>query len=655
MKESETSPARLILISAVVAALLLFLARRPAVQAQVYRAVHLPTDWSQRHAIFSAPESVIQMWRVQSEPRYWHQRLRQNAPATRAAADREVRERDAHDDRDDDRDQHDRDRSTSKLHRDWSMSLGIGGTVGDEMYPAKFTFDVNATPSCTNDFVVFNTSLIGVAGVRSSVVAFNKLYSTQGGNCLGNAANGTGPQIMFSYNTNIDTSGIGLTTGTVTTSPVLTLDGSKVVYVESGALNGAILRILKWDTDDVATANPDQILAGGSSWSACTPPNSCLIGLAFSGNPQDTESSPFYVYGSDTLYVGDNSGKLHKFTGVFNGTPAEITTAPWPITLGVAALTSPVYDGVSGNIFVGDATGHVYYVKDLGSTSGVCSSGSNSGVVPCVGTTNGLAGGPTSIAMGGRIDDAPIVDSTTGRVFFFNGTVPNGAFCAGLGTNDAIVQTDTALANQVKVCINNGGGAVNTDMKSGAFDNAYLMSAAGSKTGKMYFCARGSSDTDLPALFRIGFNSVGVMSSAADAGSLASLTDSTGEECSPVTEIYNAASSTDWIFFSVGKSATLGGCAAAHIGCLMSINLTALGATWPPVAITNGFPLPASSTVPGNAGASGIIVDNVADTTTFPQASSIYFSFLSNSVAGRTCNGAIGVGCAVKLTQSALN
>jgi len=85
---------------------------------------------------------------------------------------------------------------------------------------------------------------------------------------------------MFSYNTNIDTSGIGLTTGTVTTSPVLTLDGSKVVYVESGILNGAILRILKWDTDDVATANPDQILAGGSSWSACTPPNSCLISFS---------------------------------------------------------------------------------------------------------------------------------------------------------------------------------------------------------------------------------------------------------------------------------------------------------------------------------------------------------------------------------------
>src|ERR1700739_4981203 len=43
----------------------------------------------------------------------------------------------------------------------WRESLLGGGTVGIGQYPAKFTFDVTAAPSCANDFVVFNTSLAG--------------------------------------------------------------------------------------------------------------------------------------------------------------------------------------------------------------------------------------------------------------------------------------------------------------------------------------------------------------------------------------------------------------------------------------------------------------------------------------------------------------
>jgi len=51
---------------------------------------------------------------------------------------------------------------------------------------------------------------------------------------------------------------------------------------------------------------------------------------------------------------------------------------------------------------------------------------------------------------------------------------------------------------------------------------------------------------------------------------------------------------------------------------------------------------------------SGIVVDNVADTAAYPQASSVYFTFVKNSVSAAQCNGATGVGCAVKLTQSGL-
>jgi hypothetical protein len=137
------------------------------------------------------------------------------------------------------------------------------------------------------------------------------------------------------------------------------------------------------------------------------------------------------------------------------------------------------------------------------------------------------------------------------------------------------------------------------------------------------------------------------------------LTTNNNEECSPVTEVFNTASSTDWLFFSVGQNAnqTAVGCSNTDgiTGCLMSLAVTP-AMTWPPTAVNHAYPLPEAPA--GGAGVtaatSGIVIDNVANTTTYAQASSLYFSFLGNGVVGAACNGTAGVGCAVKLTQSGL-
>ena len=109
-----------------------------------------------------------------------------------------------------------------------------------------------------------------------------------------------------------------------------------------------------------------------NSGAGCTAP--CYYTIALSGNPNDTNSSPFYTYTStvsDTIFVGDDSGKLHAFTPVFNGAPTEVTTTGtrasgfqnWPATASSGTnpkLTSPVYDGgSSGLVFVEDATGYL--------------------------------------------------------------------------------------------------------------------------------------------------------------------------------------------------------------------------------------------------------------------------------------------------------
>ncbi len=117
----------------------------------------------------------------------------------------------------------------------------------------------------------------------------------------------------------------------------------------------------------------------------------------------DTYSSPFYDYntaGGDILWVGDNSGKLEEFTGVFNGAVA-ISGGSWPANLGTAALSSPVLDTVSGYIFVGDMGGTLYSV--------------GSGTA---GTTAASVHGTTGV-IADAFADAPLIDSNTGRVFAF--------------------------------------------------------------------------------------------------------------------------------------------------------------------------------------------------------------------------------------------
>src|SRR5208283_5153745 len=121
-----------------------------------------------------------------------------------------------------------------------------------------------------------------------------------------------------------------------------------------------------------------------SQYRACSGP--CMYAITFNGSPSDSISAPFYDYNSDTIYVGDNAGRLHKFTGVFNGTPAEVTSSPWPVTVASSTiscgsgtnacltLSSPVYDSTSGKIFVGNGITVNFIVFTGGALSAVTAS-----------------------------------------------------------------------------------------------------------------------------------------------------------------------------------------------------------------------------------------------------------------------------------------
>jgi hypothetical protein len=648
----------------------LFLGARSSAQGPGNNPSHLPTDWSHRHMVFSPPTSFWQALELQNEPRYWHQWTRRNEWALRSAnVHFEKNDRDRDGDRDHDR--HDRDHdgddapasANDSLRRDWAMSLGANGTVGAGQFPAKFSFDVNATPSCTADYVAFTTSLAGSATVPS-IVAFDNLYATQGS--IGGFCNVNGPSVKWAYNTNpaLDT------TGTTLTSPVLSSDGTKIAFVESrtNANGGSILHILKWKPGAgvtvqgtiAAPATPDTLMAAGQAWNTtnCPAANSCVVNMIFNGAQPDTASAPYYNYVTDELYVGDNNGVLHKFTGVFLGTPTEVGAAGnWPITVNTGAiLTGAVFDGTSKNIFVGDSTGHLSFVKEVGSATGACGAGSP----PCL--------GGVSQALTGSIADAPYVDRSTGRVLVFDGTETSAMSVSGTANNGSIFQFDTALTAGSKVFVRIGGNAAiaTAIVHGGAFDDAYFTLGPGS--GHLYTCGKDPGFNNRPAIYQFSFTGpspgpAGVLVTTGIPLPLKNLTTTfslIGDACSPVTEIKNGA--TDRIFFGFATNAnppaggTATGCTAGQ-GCVASINVSSFvvggAGTWPPTATTAGIAAPfiLTGAQTGSGGTSGIVVDNVGAGV---QESSIYYTFQTNSTAAVTCNATTGVGCAVKVTQSAL-
>jgi hypothetical protein len=625
---------KLVLAAAVVALVAFVLVRAAGAQGPGAR-ISMISDWSHRHVVFSQPASWVTAWKLQGEPRYWQQILRRNGRG-RVPAEPELERRrfgfsgfDWHPPQ-----------REEPLERDWGESLGAGGTTGAPLngvnwypvFPAKYSFNVTAAPSCGNDFVVFPTNLAGVTGGQASVIGYNNLYAGAGAPLCG-AVN---PSIYWSYNTNFNAAGAA-TTGTVATSPVISLDGSKLAFVETrtNANGGSILHLLKWHATDGGAIGTAAAPKTATVWTAdgaaghCPTTGACMISLAFNGAQSDTGSSPFYDYLRDALYVGDDNGVLHKFINIFGvsgTTPSEVVTGNWPITVDTGTiLTSPTVDSVSGNIFLADSGGKLSYVRETFSTAGTCAAGA----VPCLGSTTIVPAAAHVIA------DAPIVDPVTEKVFVFFGNDGGGSA--------SVIQSDITLAASIRASLGTGTGH---HLHSGAFDNTYLSGTG--NAGHLYMC--GSSASSTPTIQRIGFNNTattfanktGTMNAAVDA---ATLTVASGSaECAPVTEFFNAnapAASQDLIFFGVQNLGSGAACGGA--GCVLSINVTGTPAT-----------LAILSSIEEVNGPSGIIVDNNG---TGSQASSLYFSRQGNSTAGVPCgSGAlVGVGCAIKVTQSGLN
>jgi hypothetical protein len=581
----------------------------------------LPDDWSHHHLIFSNPGSFadavnqgsFERWsKVVTDPRFIFQQENQGAGWPTGIDGGPWHRR-------------------RRMSKDWSMTMGSAGMVGAGQYPAKYQFGI-ATASCANDFVVYNTGSAG-SSTQPTIVAYSNLYSS----CTGSK-----PSVFWQYNTAYPQ---GSTTGdgsAIPLSVVLYVNGTQLAFVQNKSSNVASLVLLKWQSSsslvqmDTGTNNVTP-----ANYLTCAAP--CMTRLTFSGSTKDTNSPPFYDYKADTMYIGDNSGKLHKFNPVFLGTPTEVTTT-WPITVSSNVLTGPVYDSGTGHIFVADSGGFLYSYTTAGAavmkSSQLAATGSK-GIV-----------------------DGPMVDSSTEFVYVFvgddestnttgtyncnNATGCNGVFQfaaanSTIGTGVCTPTSATAWSgtNCGKESVF-GVGAIGTVIYDGSFDQIYF--AGTGTTGNLWTCA--ATGTPAPKLMQ------NPMSAFVTAGDLVSKATnvinpltSAAATCSPVTEIFGSGGTTDdYIFLSVtanGNVADGGTCTGA---CLYNFRVSTNGtSTTVPTAATAGLAT--------TGGSSGIIMDNISTTT---GASQIYFSSLSNETcAGNGTTGSGTGGCAVQAQQAA--
>jgi hypothetical protein len=501
----------------------------------------LATDWSHKHLIFSQPRSQAQAVRLQAQRRFVQQQLRRQKinPIGRAG----------------------------RLKGDWSVNLGSGASVGALNDPAKFFFNLN-TANCGADYVVFNTGQMG-SSTQASVMAFNQIYAGCGG---------SPPAVYWAYNTTAS----GILSGTVSTSVVLSGDGSQLAFMDTPSSGSASLVILKWvqgegtasnhpDPPDHAYAAPVYLAGLANAYALCrATASSCMLGWHISGGYNDATSSPFYDYDNDVLYVGDAHGQIHKFTGVFEGTPAEVTTN-WPVVLQSASdqVTSVVYDGVSGDVFAADAQGYLYSVS---CTQSMLSVPCSTSTAPTPTTTVTQS---TQLASGPGVVDGPIVDGSAGNVFVF---VPEGPSSGPPSVAELPVGFTGATSPTVSPLLSPNTGA---NVYAGDFDENYYSSEPGGSgqtpTGNLWVCSNS-------VLFSLPVTSgtIGAVNFA-----LTTTASSPDTGCSPLTEFFNANTSVgaeDSIFASVvnnssqNYSGLAGSSDCGGAGCMMGIIVS----TWQP-------------------------------------------------------------------------
>jgi hypothetical protein len=581
--------------------------------AAQHTRVGVVDDWSQHHVIFPASKNAALTSRLQKDPRWtqeWFLHHRQTwwpkAP-------------------------HGHLKSIPKMQgeqRDWSAPLGTasfepiydpGFTTADpgsgQTFPAKYTFDVTAAPTCANqpntgdagDYVAMGIPAAAQAGLggQANIIGFNNLYTNPSGTGY---CSGDGPTVLFAY-----ASG----SGEVPASVALSLDGTELAYIEDilptgGNPDGAAnFHVLTWVANEGTSATDPATPDSGNDLSLpLIPPETSIV--------QSSTSAPFIDYTTDSAYVTTYSwttdtGYLYKISPVFTSTLTNPPAIVWAVET-TAVTSSPVYDSLFSNVYMTDLGGHIEWVTDMGSSA--------SAVTVSTQFTDAASSSLNPV----------VVDVTNSRVYATFANTRDGAVV--VQASEGYTDGSPALTGSSTVFL-----GVETSAVSGPYNvdfNDYFYGPSASDTTEtgslMFVAAMDDTNGTIATLYTIPFLYGSQISTI---GATSTALASAAADSSPVTEFYNDATGTDQLFVGVTDNciATGGGGTG---GCVMSFDITDTtftynmddtGGTWtsPPTATT------LTTAIAAQGGSSGLIIDNDADTNpldtpNYPEASSVYYA-----------------------------
>ena len=239
-------------------------------------------DWTNRRVVFSKPANAWQGAQIQRDPRYLQQYYRQNYWKL-ASGDKRYRQF----------------RGLRTMERDWAVSLGAGG-VARGMSPAKYTFNVNATPSCTADFAVFPINA-STGNTRGHVV----------GTFTGEPASGQTASITIT-----PTGGTAITltlTASTTLNTGLDFEVSATTATDAANLAAAINRNLSATALDRVVA-----VASGAAVTvyALTPGNGVTL--------TDAETLANFTWGGVTNGTNGTQANIVAFNQLYSGSGSPL-------------------------------------------------------------------------------------------------------------------------------------------------------------------------------------------------------------------------------------------------------------------------------------------------------------------------------------------
>jgi hypothetical protein len=424
----------------------------------------------------------------------------------------------------------------STLNLAGSVILSGGATAGNVIWLVGSSATLEGTAVAVGDVVALTSiTLDGGASLVGRAIALNGAVTL-----IDHAITtvDTVPSVYWAYNTG----------GQVLTSPLISLDGSQVAFVQTDTGQVGTLVLIKWAASTGTVANPaTPTTVLPAAYLGCTAPCMTTVILHDGSNliTDDTTSSVFYDYSHDIGWVGGARGWLHKITGVFKGVPTEVHSGGFPVQVNTGnALSSPVYDAASQNVFVGDYGGFLYSV-DSTNPSTVIQSG--------------------ELDFGTGIVEGPIVDSTNGLVYVFASS-DGTSNCTGPSACSAVFQLTTAFlsgdqGHKSVAGTSLASGSTPNPLYIGAFDSSYFNS--GNATGNLYVC--GNTGTN-PTVFQIPITAG--IPAATGTNFVTLVSAGLTSACSPVADVPNPSTLSERIFVSAQNNGTATACGSG--GCIFN-------------------------------------------------------------------------------------